>query len=119
MVSDGSIQRNRLTRVDENVVAAPRHIPGPPSSREDGTENDDDDEEPGQSSLGEDPMEMSDDAIEEPKYAKTTHATKKSKKWPVGANGLRKRRILHTREYTDARGFLRASVSQCLGLDTN
>jgi hypothetical protein len=97
-------------------VAAPRHIPGPPSSREDGTENEDDPEEPEQSSLGEDPMEMSDDAIEEPKYAKIVRTTKKSKKWPIGANGLRKRRIVQTREYTDARGFLRASISKFLCL---
>ncbi|KIM33153.1 hypothetical protein M408DRAFT_14022 [Serendipita vermifera MAFF 305830] len=89
---------------NDNVVAAPRHVPGPPSTKGGTTENDEEEEdEPEQSSLGEDAMEMS-DGVEEPKYAKVNRA--KKSKWPLGANGLRKKRIVKTREFTDKRGFL-------------
>lgn len=90
---------------DENVVLAPRHVPGPPSSKFDtGGEDNDEDEEAEPSIEEDEPMETSE--TEEPMYAKTKRPTKKQKAWPMGANGLRKRRVVKTREYTDKRGFI-------------
>ncbi|KAG8835224.1 hypothetical protein FRC17_004786 [Serendipita sp. 399] len=88
---------------DEDVALAPRHTPGPPSTKFD-TAEEDEDEEAEQSSLGEEVMETS-EREEEPTYAKVKRATKK-KGWPVGANGLRKRRVVKTREFEDDRGFM-------------
>ncbi|CCA78082.1 hypothetical protein PIIN_01755 [Serendipita indica DSM 11827] len=90
---------------NENVVLAPRHVPGPPSSKFDtGGEDNDEDEEAEPSIEEDEPMETSE--TEEPMYAKTKRPTKKQKAWPMGANGLRKRRVVKTREYTDKRGFI-------------
>ena len=92
-------------------MLAPRHVPGPPSSKFD-TGGEDNDEEDGtaEASIEEDePMETSE--RDEPMYAKTKRATKKQKGWPVGANGLRKRRVVKTRESTDKRGFIRTSLT--------
>jgi DNA polymerase delta subunit 3 len=47
-------------------------------------------------------MELSEE--EAPKYAKVSRAKKKA--WPVGANGLRKKRIVKSRQYTDDKGFM-------------
>lgn len=118
--SDGKCQQSERMEpngnIDENVVTAPRHVPGPPSTRGGTTENDEEEDEQEEESLGEDPMEMS-DGVDEPKYAKANR-TKKAK-WPVGANGLRKRRLVRTREFTDKRGFLRMSESISLLLDSD
>jgi DNA polymerase delta subunit 3 len=87
------------------VVVAARHTPGPPSSRDDG--EDDEDEGTEAHSREEDTMDMTDGGLEEePIYAKTSRAPKK-KAWPVGSNGLRKKRVMKTREYKDAKGYLR------------
>lgn len=53
-------------------------------------------------------MELSD--VEEPKYAKASRTKKKA--WPVGANGLRKKRVVKSREYTDSKGFMGELVIQ-------
>jgi hypothetical protein len=95
--------------IDDNVVIAHRHTPGPPSSREDGgDEEDEDDDQSAKNPLGEEDeaMEVSDNPSEKIQYAKNSRSQKK-KAWPVGSNGLRKRRTVKTRQYTDARGFLR------------
>jgi DNA polymerase delta subunit 3 len=59
-------------------------------------------------------MDMTDGGVEEePIYAKTNRAPKK-KAWPVGSNGLRKKRVTKTREYKDAKGYLRKYCTSCI-----
>lgn len=55
-------------------------------------------------------MTDGDGETEDIKYAKVSRGTQKKKKageWPVGRNGLRKKRVLKEREWTDEKGFLR------------
>lgn len=93
------------------MIVANRHTPGPPSSRGDG--DDEDDEGTENTSRDEDAMDTTYGGIEEPKYAKVNRAPKK-KTWPIGSNGLRKKRVVKTREYKDAKNYLREHPSEFL-----
>ncbi|KAG8795112.1 hypothetical protein FRC16_010233 [Serendipita sp. 398] len=94
---------------EEDVMVASRHTPGPPSTKFDtgGEDEDEDEAEAEQSSLGEEELMETSDKEDEPTYAKTKRTAKKKKTaWPVGTNGLRKRRVVKTREFEDDRGFM-------------